>query len=213
MTSRRRRFGLVIFAAVLAAATFSASTGASMTVRFKGPFTLAEFVQIDQTGCVVTDVVSTGASGRQSASGEGTSSFKEVDAFVSIINTCDPGAENTFLVCTSFPSTSANMTVDQRLTRGTASGTMTCTDLDSGATCQMEQSETLTGVGEVRTEQSHFHDRSGDVMVNSVFRGRTRDAQVTDATVSGCGISMTEDDAVFGELESTSSLLVQVQHP
>ena len=50
-------------------------------------------------------------------------------------------------------------------------------------------------------------------MVNSLFRGRTRKAQVTDAIVSGCGNSMSEDDAVFGELESTSSLLVQVQHP
>jgi hypothetical protein len=211
MTSRR--FGLVIFAAVLAAAAFSASTSASMTVRFKGPFTLAEFVQVDQTGCIVTDVVSTGASGRQSTSGEGTSSFEEVDAFVSIINTCDPTAQNTFLVCTSFPGTSADMNVDRRLTTGTASGTMTCTDLDSGTTCQMQQSETLAGVGDVRTEQSHFQDRSGNVMVNAVFRGRTRDAQVTDASVSGCGINMTEDDAVFGELEITSSVFVQVQHP
>lgn len=213
MGSVRRRFGPVLFALVLGSAVFAASTSASsMTVRFKGPFTLAEYIQLDPTGCVVTDVVSTAASGRQSVNGEGTSSFEEVDAFVSVFDTCG-GGQDTILVCTSFPTTSADMSVDRQLTTGTASGVMTCTDLDTGATCQLAKSEALNGVGEVRSGRDHFHDRQGNVMVNALFRGRFRDAEVTAASLSGCGLSLTQDDAVYAELESTSSIFVQVEHP
>jgi hypothetical protein len=212
MRTLRRRFALVFLALGLAAAAYAASGSASITVRFKGPLLLAEFVQVDQTGCVVTDVVDEAASGRQSVSGGGTSNVEEVEAFISIFNICEP-VPDTILVCSSFPDGPADVSVDRELTTATASGTMTCTNLDTGETCQLEKSETFQGVGEISTRQDHFQDRSGNVFVNAVFRGRTREAVVTSASISGCGLSMSQDDAVFAQFEGTNSVFVQVEHP
>jgi hypothetical protein len=132
-----------------------------------------------------------------------------ISAFVDIFNACDPeNPTETLLICTT---DSATVNIDQRLTAATVSGTLTCTDFFTGEeVCQLSKSETLQGTGDITTALEHFQFRVGGFMFNGTFRGQFREAQVTSATVTGCGVSLTEQDVIFGVLASVNTAQVTV---
>jgi hypothetical protein len=163
------------------------------------------FFQIDGTGCVYTFVENFGISGWATESGVGSTKQVNVEAFVDIYDACNN--VDTFMTCSS---DSASVNIDRQLTMATISGTLTCTDVNTGATCQLSKSETLQGTGEIASALEHFQYRQGGYLFNATFHGRFRDAQVTSASVTGCGVSLTEADAVFAQLQSVSSGTVEV---
>jgi hypothetical protein len=199
-------FALVVLAAVVPAAGTAATE--SITLRFNGLAADVGFLQVNEAGCVYTFVENFGVSGRATESRAGSTKQVNLEAFVDILNVCDPNNPvETFLICST---DSGTVNIDRRLTMATLSGTLTCTDFNTGATCQLSKSETLQGIGDVVTELQHFQFRQGGFMFNGTFRGQFRDAQVTSASVTGCGVSLTEQDVVFAVLESVNTAQVSV---
>jgi hypothetical protein len=157
-------------------------------------------------GCVETFVDNFGVNGRATESRAGSTKQVNLEAFVDIFDTCT-GAE-TVLICST---DSGTVNIDQHLTTGALSGTLTCFDLFTGdEVCQLSKSETLQGTGDVVTELEHFQFRQGGLLFNGTFRGQFRDADVTSATINGCGVSLTEQDVVFASLQSVNSGSVTV---
>jgi hypothetical protein len=195
---------LVVVAAALPAAATAAKT--SSTLRFRGLAADVGFSQVDASGCVNTFVDNFGINGRATQSGVGSTREVSLSAFVDIFDACT-GAE-ALLTCSSDTGT---VNIDRQLTMATLSGTLTCVDFFSGEeVCSLSKSETLQGIGDVATELEHFQFRQGGFLFNGTFRGQFRDAQVTSASITGCGVSLTEQDVVFAQLESVTSGSVTV---
>jgi hypothetical protein len=206
------RLAVVIAVVALAAVVFPVGGAASVAGHFKGLVAVAEYTQVDETGCIVTDLQSLAATGRQTISGQGSGLVEEVDAFVLVTNVCE-GSEVAFLVCSSFPDGSAAVSIDRALTSGTASGSMTCTNFDTGDTCELSKSETFRGLGDLSTIRNHVVDRFDAVVIVDSFRVQLREAEVAAATISGCGLSFTESDAVSAQLQNSSDTFVQIVRP
>jgi hypothetical protein len=193
--------------AVVLPATSSAFAG-----HVKGLVTMTEYTQVDETGCVVTDLLSLSTNGRLAIGGSGSGVFEEIDAFILVTNVCE-GTELAFLACSSFPDGSATVIIDRGLTAATANGTMTCANFDTGETCELTKSETFKGVGDLSTIRNHVVDRFDNVVIVDSFRVRVREAEVPEATISGCGLSFTESDVVSAQLQSSSDTFVQIIRP
>jgi hypothetical protein len=207
MQSRVRRYllGVTLALVVSAAALPAAATAAESTnLRFRGLAADVGYFQVN--GCVETFVDNFGVSGRATESRAGSTKQVNLEAFVDIFDTCT-GAE-TVLICST---DSGTVNIDRQLTTAALSGTLTCFDLFTGdEVCQLSKSETLQGTGDVITALEHFQFRQGGLLFNETFRGQFRDAQVTSATITGCGVSLTEQDVVFASLQSVNSGSVTV---
>jgi hypothetical protein len=208
---RKYLIGLAFALVVLAAAVPAAATAAteSTTLRFSGLAADVGFLQVNEAGCVYTFVENFGVSGRATESRAGSTKQVNLEAFVDILNVCDPNNPvETLLICSS---DSATVNIDRQLTMATVSGTLTCSDFYTGEEiCQLSKSETLQGVGDTVTQLEHFQYRQGGFLFNGTFRGQFRDAQVTSASVTGCGVSLTEQDVYFAVLESVNTAQVSV---
>jgi hypothetical protein len=194
----RLALALVVLAAALPATATAAKT--SSTLRFSGLAADVGFSQVDASGCVYTFVDNFGISGRATQSGVGSAREVTLSAFVDIYDACNN--VDTPLICSSDTGT---VNIDRQLTMATLSGTLTCVDFFSGEeVCELSKSETLQGSGDVFTQLSHVQFRQGGFMFNETFRGQFRDAQVTSASITGCGVSLSEQDVVFAQLESVT---------
>jgi hypothetical protein len=195
---------LVVSAAVVPATATAAKT--STMLRFSGLAADVGFSQVDASGCVFTFVENFGISGRATESGVGSRREVNLSAFVDVYDACNN--TDTLLICSS---DTGSVSIDRQLTMATLSGTLTCVDFFSGEeVCQLSKSETLQGSGDVATEIEHFQFRQGGFLFNATFRGQFRDATVTSASITGCGVSLSEQDVVFAQLESVTSGTVEV---
>jgi hypothetical protein len=200
----RLALALVVLAAALPATATAAKT--SSTLRFSGLTAEAVFSQVDASGCVYTFVDNFGISGRATQSGVGSTRELNISAFVDIYDACNN--TDTLLMCSS---DTGSVNIDRQLTMATLSGTLTCVDFFSGEeVCELSKSETLQGSGDVFTALEHVQFRQGGFLFNGTFRGQFRDATVTSASITGCGISLTEQDVVYAQLGSVTSGSVNV---
>jgi hypothetical protein len=201
----KRLILLLLLAAAVSGLGVASATAAtdSITLRFKGLEAEVGYFQVNEAGCVYTFVDNFAVSGRATQSRAGSTKVVNISAFVDIFNVCDPeNPTETLLICTT---DSGTVNIDQRLTAATVSGTLTCTDFFTGEeVCQLSKSETLQGTGDITTVLQHFQYRVGGFFFNGTFRGQFREAQVSSATVTGCGVSLTEQDVFFAVLASLS---------
>lgn len=208
MQSRVRKYllGVTLALVVLAAALPAAATAAadSTNLRFRGLAADVGYSQVN--GCVQTFVENFGVNGRATESRAGSTKQVNLEAFVDIFDTCT-GAE-TVLTCST---DSGTVNIDRNLSTAALSGTLTCFDFFTGdEVCQLSKSETLQGTGDVVTELEHIQFRQGGTLFNETFRGQFRDAEVTSATITGCGVSLTEQDVGFATLLSINTGSVTV---
>jgi hypothetical protein len=208
MQSRVRRYllGVTLALVVSAAALPATATAAADSTNFRFRGLAADVGYFQVNGCVQTFVDNFGVNGRATESRAGSTTEVNLEAFVDIFDTCT-GAE-TVLICST---DSGTVNIDRQLTTAALSGTLTCFDLFTGdEVCQLSKSETLQGTGDVSTQLEHFQFRQGGLLFNATFRGQFRDAEVTSATISGCGVSLTEQDVEFASLQSVNSGSVTV---
>ncbi len=200
----------LVLLALLAAAAVSAFDVASAraatdvrAVTFNGRAANVYFFQVDQANCVYTYFQNSAFSGRATESRVGSTKQVNLVAYIDTVNICDPaGPQETFLECLS---DSASINIDRSLSTATLNGTLTCTNDVTGATCELAKSETLQGTGTVTTTRLHYQYRFGGHFFDERIRGSVRDAQVTSASITGCGVSLTEQDAQAANLASVIS--------
>jgi hypothetical protein len=191
------------------AAAVPTAASSSIIGHSSGPVSVAHFSQTDASGCLVTDLDNLAFTGRQTVSGLGSGLRIDLTAFITVTDICS-GTVETFLGCFTSPGDAVEVTIDRDLTTAIANGTITCTDFDTGATCTLSKSETLRGVGEITRDRGHFVQREEGVLLIDVFRTEIRDAEVTVATITGCGVSFSEEDFVFAQLLNGVSTNIQI---
>lgn len=202
------RIGILVLIVGVVVALPPAASG-SIIVHSSGPISFALFRQTDASGCVVTTLENMASPRRQTVmSGVGSSFRTDITAFITVLNFCE-GTVDTFLGCFTSPGDPVAVAIDPDLTSATASGTITCTDFDTGATCTLSKSETLLGVGELSTIRSHTVRRE-DLLLINIFRAQTREAEVTEATITGCGFSFSEQDFFAAQFIDAVSTDVEI---
>lgn len=204
-----RGIRIAIFAVIVGVAVaLPPAASSQLAVHQSGLSSFALFRQTDASGCLVTELENQAGTGREAVSGQGSHLRTDLVAFITVFDVC-AGTVERFLTCFSSPGDPIEVAIDPELAGASVSGTITCTDFDTGATCTLTKSETLVGVGEITTVREHFVRRE-DFFLLDVFRGKIRAAEVTEATITGCGVSFSEEDLVFAQLQNAVSTGVQI---
>ena len=163
----------------------------------------------DASGCIVTMLFNSAFKGHQTFNQRGLVHFAvspQISASVFVVNVCDPEAPATELSCFSFLDGTAELSIDRKLTSALVEGTLTCSDFNTGEpVCELTETEVHRGVGDLRTDVLHFQDEFGDLWINVSGRGQFRDAETTDALITGCGLALTEDEVIFAQLGAVNS--------
>jgi hypothetical protein len=68
----------------------------------------------------------------------------------------------------------------------------------------------MVGTGDTVTNNSHEIFHFGGFAENETSRSKLRAAQLTSASISGCGLSLSEQDNVSASLASASILQVTI---
>ena len=208
-----RRFSLLmVLALALSILTFPSGAGASpasastSTFTFKGTGALVGFYTED--GCTGTDVFQDVTSGMGTASGAGRTSATGGAIYISTFDVCDDYRYLDSLYCEANDDLSVR--IDRNLTGGTVTGTFTCYEYnpetgEEVAVCTLDKSESLSGVGPTYTSGGVFRGSGPGYRYTDRFSGTSRQADVTAASLTGCGLSLTEADVQGAELRNGRS--------
>jgi hypothetical protein len=210
-SSIKARGAVVVTVAALVAAIYPITGfAAAAPVHVNGSFAVAFFEQVDETGCIVTEAMTVAAIGR-TAGGSGSSLFEGVEAFIVVTDVCE-STELAFLACSSFADGTADVVIDRQLLTATAEATMMCADLSTAETCTLTSSETFQANTDSVVGHDNFVERFEGLVVVEVSHGEFRGAALTTASISGCGVSLTEEDAVGAGLFRSNDTSVQVYY-
>ena len=209
-----RRLSLLVVLALalsIVAVPVSAWAAPTRTSTFTSQGLGASLFFSTQSGCVQTDVYQDGSTNAGTVSGMGRTTLQTQGfMFIDTYNTCtDEFIDSLFC----YANNDLGVEVDRQLSGGSVTGTFSCgNEYDEEdnliVSCTVTKNETLVGVGPTfRGSYVERYSGPGYRYFNR-FSGQFRDANVTSATVSGCGLNLTEADVQFAELvnaRSTSS--------
>lgn len=196
---RKSVLGFALVVAVMAATPAANAAVDSSTLRFKGLTEFSYFYSLTDCGAVWAGENATES--RATLSRDGSKEEVNVFTYIVIYNNCLPEPSWTSFFCTS---DSAMVDIDPSLAGATVNGTLTCTNYDTGATCELSKSVTVQGVGDTIREMLHYQFQQGGFLYTQNTRFVGREAQVTSATLSGCGVFLTEQQAVSAGLQNVN---------
>ena len=196
-------------------ATAGAAAGSTTTANFSGLGSNVHFRT--EVGCNITSVVqvSTITAGTVSMGGitKGTNGLVFIDSY----DSCTDYGERSFLECTG--NDDLNVQVDHALTSGTVNGTFTCFQWnpETGTyeqVCTLTKSETLSGVGPTESFRDVYLYGGPEYQYRFILRfsGTYREANVTSASLTGCGINLTEADVERAELRIDRRGSTEIMH-
>ena len=213
----RRRFSMAVAAAVIVAVAGLAggtqSASAAQVIRFTDQFATAGFRSIDPSGCIQTVVLLTaGNDVDQEPPGPPT---RTSGAFLRI--TQFDRCTGTFTVCSggvSGEDSGVEFSTNPAVREATLTGTipLRCTSSTGVTFVNAVVNMTWTGTGEADRSVNNNHFDFGDLIMNTQFRGATRDAVAT-GTVLLNGVNVTPNPSVRGEIVSETSHQVTVELP
>jgi hypothetical protein len=196
---KRIRRSLLVLLGVLAVLAASSATAQGVSTdifRYSGGYAHSEFSRTD--GCVTTAAVEEATSGRGALN---LASTKVVMEFYTYDHCTDE-----LISAYSCTASSGTVTVIPPLDGATIAATLDCTAwTDVTDTCTLTKNETLTAVSPVLRSVFTFQYTGEYVRVVQRSTGRFRHAEVTSASISGCGVTFTEADAVGDAYLSWSS--------
>jgi hypothetical protein len=105
------------------------------------------------------------------------------------------------------------VSIDRKLTADTVNGVLPCFDASPPfeEVCVLSVVEAFEGRGELANEPLHYQFDLDGFFINGVLNGKSREAQVVSARITGCRINLTEEDAQFAQLESLVAGEVDIQ--